>query len=118
MAGILPAPFPQSKSFPLDAILALWDRPLVKQETNPSVTAQGNAPVKLLCQCADPGCPHCAGHCKQVAIVAVLRVDMEDRTGTPVCRKCAEDCMESGLFRESVSAFLKYHKPIAKGGAK
>ena len=52
-----------------------------------------------ICCCADPGCPHCKGHCENRSVTVVVRIDMEDITGTPVCQKCAEDCMDSGLFR-------------------
>jgi len=52
------------------------------------------------CQCSDPGCPHCHGKCERKAVTVVNRIDMEDRTGTPVCRKCADDCFDSGLFTD------------------
>jgi hypothetical protein len=64
------------------------------------------------CQCSDPGCPVCKGSCGHRAITSVLRVDIEDKTGTPMCRACAGDAMESGLFNESVTVFLKYWQPI------
>lgn len=51
------------------------------------------------CECSDPGCPACRGECSKRAVTVVLRVDMHDESGTVVCRKCAEDCLESGLFR-------------------
>ena len=50
------------------------------------------------CQCSDPGCPACRGKCLRKAITCVNRIDMEDRTGTPMCNKCATDALESGLF--------------------
>ena len=31
--------------------------------------------------------------------LTVFRVDMDDRTGTAFCWPCAEDAMQSGLFR-------------------
>jgi hypothetical protein len=52
------------------------------------------------CQCTDPGCPVCKGKCANRAVTAVIRSDMDDKTGTPMCRRCADDAMESGLFRE------------------
>ncbi len=52
-----------------------------------------------LCECSDPGCPACHGHCDQMATDVVYRVDMEDETGTPMCGACAEDCLECGLFQ-------------------
>ena len=51
------------------------------------------------CQCADPGCPVCHGHCQRSATTNLVRVDMEDITGTEMCAKCADDALESGLFR-------------------
>lgn len=51
------------------------------------------------CDCSDPGCPHCGGACVAAAVTVVFRIDMEDETGTPMCLKCAEDCLDSGLFR-------------------
>ena len=60
--------------------------------------------MKTLCQCSDPGCPECKGHCDHRAKSVLLRIDMEDRTGTPMCAKCADDALESGLFTESEKA--------------
>ncbi len=51
------------------------------------------------CECADPGCPQCHGHCKANATGLAFRVDMEDRTGTPMCSECGDDAMNSGVFR-------------------
>jgi hypothetical protein len=61
---------------------------------------------KVSCQCSDPGCPVHAGKssCTHRAITALVRVDMEDITGTAFCRACADDAFESGLFRESIKA--------------
>lgn len=53
----------------------------------------------MRCECTDPGCPCCHGHCKRAAVVGVHRVDMEDATGTPMCQGCADDAMEAGVFR-------------------
>jgi hypothetical protein len=56
------------------------------------------------CKCADRGCPvHKGTECTRMAtrempIVTLYRVDMDDRSGTPFCSMCAEDAMESGLF--------------------
>lgn len=50
------------------------------------------------CECADPGCPVCHGHCDQDSATTLYRVDMEDVTGTPMCAGCAEDAMKSGVF--------------------
>ena len=54
---------------------------------------------KLKCECADPGCPACRGKCKHRATNIAFRVDMEDRTGTPMCSACASDALDSGVFR-------------------
>jgi hypothetical protein len=52
------------------------------------------------CGCADPGCPvhKGASSCASLAVCVVFRVDMEDRTGTPMCDGCANDALESGVF--------------------
>ena len=57
--------------------------------------------MKEHCQDADPACPVHPGisHCPDDARVVMYRIDMEDRTGTPVCGACANDMQESGLFR-------------------
>ena len=57
--------------------------------------------VKNPCQCSDPECPVCHGHCQRSATTNLVRVDMEDITGTEMCPGCAEDALESGLFRTS-----------------
>jgi hypothetical protein len=56
--------------------------------------------VKLTCECSDSGCPvkHGSKGCRKTAAYIVYRVDMADETGTPMCQKCAEDAMDSGLF--------------------
>ncbi len=58
------------------------------------------------CHCADPGCPaHPAtSTCPRSAAKSrggriICRIDMDDRFGTKVCRACAEDAMDSGVFR-------------------
>jgi hypothetical protein len=55
---------------------------------------------RILCQCSDPGCPVHPNHsdCSRRATTTVYRVDMEDETGTPMCDRCAEDAMDSGVF--------------------
>jgi hypothetical protein len=54
------------------------------------------------CECSDPGCPVHAGKsdCENAARTLLIRVDMDDSTGTAMCQKCAEDALESGLFYE------------------
>lgn len=59
------------------------------------------------CECSDPGCPVCKGECKNTATQCLVRVDMEDQTGTLMCDGCADDAFESGLFRGSVSLFIQ-----------
>ncbi len=61
----------------------------------------------LTCECADPGCPHCKGECSGKAVECLVRIDMEDRTGTPMCEKCANDAMSAGVFRSDVGLFVK-----------
>lgn len=52
------------------------------------------------CECSDPGCPAHEGksECTRIATTTVYRIDMDDRTGTRMCRECAEDAMESSVF--------------------
>lgn len=52
------------------------------------------------CECADPGCPYCEGHCKNNGNFILYRIDMEDTSGTCFCEDCAEDAMESGVFTD------------------
>lgn len=61
-------------------------------------------PPPQFCECSDPGCPVCQGHCRKPARTLVYRSDMEDETGTPMCSGCTEDCMDSGLFYTKESA--------------
>jgi len=63
--------------------------------------------MKVQCECTDPGCPACAGKCTRWATMVLVRIDMEDETGTAMCDKCAYDAFESGLFRESISQKIK-----------
>jgi len=57
--------------------------------------------MKPQCECRDPGCPCCQGRCQQRAVTVLVRIDMEDQTGTAMCRQCAEDALDSGLFVEN-----------------
>ena len=59
------------------------------------------------CECADPKCPACQGHCPRSATVNLRRVDMEDRTGTFFCRTCASDALDSGLFNPDTRAYIR-----------
>jgi len=64
-----------------------------------------------MCQCSDPGCPECNGdgfgkqECRERAVTVVIRSDgfADDKTGTPMCRGCADDAIACGFFRESIS---------------
>jgi hypothetical protein len=59
------------------------------------------------CGCCDPKCPSKHGEgreCGFRATVILYRIDMEDNDGTPFCDPCAEDAMESGLFRTEEDA--------------
>jgi protein-arginine kinase activator protein McsA len=62
---------------------------------------------KFACECTDPGCPHCKGNCKKRATQCLRRVDMEDKTGTLMCNKCADDALDSGLFNSDTAAFIR-----------
>ena len=52
------------------------------------------------CECSDPGCPAHSGvsECSRRGVVTVYRIDMEDESGTRMCRACSEDAMDSGVF--------------------
>ncbi len=60
------------------------------------------SPPKSLgeCCCSDPGCPKHKGRsgCSYIATSIVYRIDMEDKTGTPMCSGCTEDALNSGVF--------------------
>lgn len=55
------------------------------------------------CECTDPGCPVHKGKsdCRNYARTIVYRVDMNDETGTAMCNRCADDAMDSGVFRRA-----------------
>lgn len=57
--------------------------------------------MKRLCECTDSGCPVHEGKedCGRRGNGTVYRVDMEDNTGTVMCAACADDAMQSGVFR-------------------
>lgn len=50
------------------------------------------------CLCKDPNCPICKGKCHKRAKFVVYCLDMEDKTGTPMCEECTDDAMYSGIF--------------------
>lgn len=54
----------------------------------------------MTCECADPACPVCRGRCRTQAELLLFRIDMTDLTGTAMCDPCADDALDSGLFRE------------------
>ena len=56
--------------------------------------------LPLNCECSDPACPVCRGKCREKAETILFRIDMQDRTGTAMCEPCADDAMDSGLFRD------------------
>ena len=70
----------------------------------PPNPARVKIPPPHFCECGDPGCPVCHGNCRRAASVTVYRSDMDDETGTSVCDRCAEDCLESGVFYTKESA--------------
>jgi hypothetical protein len=64
------------------------------------------------CECCDRLCPvHEGAECGRKGSQLLYRVDMEDRTGTLMCRFCANDAFESGLFRPAtVKEKIKYRR--------
>ena len=61
-----------------------------------------NVRTPVRCGCSDPLCPCHRGKaaCGADATTVVVRVDMEDGRGTPVCRGCADDCLYAGIYIE------------------
>lgn len=59
------------------------------------------AAMGMPCECGDPGCPKHRGsdRCGDPAVGIAYRIDMEDRTGTPMCEDCLMDADNSGVFR-------------------
>ena len=51
------------------------------------------------CECFDPGCPACHGHCDNTATHIMYRIDMEDETGTAMREECSWGAFEFGLFK-------------------
>jgi hypothetical protein len=54
-----------------------------------------------MCKCSDRGCAAHIGiaQCDGPHEYTVYRVDMDDRTGTPMCEWCMEDAHASGVFK-------------------
>ena len=53
------------------------------------------------CECSDPGCPveHGSKDCEAPATFWLKRLDMGDGGyDIPMCEKCCEDAMDSGVF--------------------
>lgn len=69
----------------------------------------------MICECSDPGCQVHEGkeECNHRAVTVVVRIDMEDQFGTPMCRKCANDALDSGVFDERAS-YLRFYKEGVK----
>jgi hypothetical protein len=61
----------------------------------------------MKCECSDPGCPVCHGHCSNAARTNLLRIDMNDEGGTLFCNACADDALASGVFREDRGAYIR-----------
>ena len=59
------------------------------------------------CKCGDSGCPVCRGSCENRPTIVLVRVDMEDYNGTCMCAGCANDALESGLFRADIGAKIR-----------
>lgn len=55
-------------------------------------------PTEEACSCTDGGCA-CGGICSEDATAVLFRIDMEDETGCAFCEACADDAMQSGVFR-------------------
>jgi hypothetical protein len=53
------------------------------------------------CECVDPSCPGCCGHCGRSATLVLYRVGQEDRASTAMCKPCGTDAIDSGLFDEN-----------------
>ena len=72
-----------------------------------------NPARRTKCECADPGCPVHRGvsHCEKKSAGKVYRSDMEDRTGTAMCRGCMEDALDSGVFytKNPAGGFRKHN---------
>lgn len=50
------------------------------------------------CECSDPGCPACHGHCSKPSTTGLTRIDMGGGK-IWMCDGCADDAYESGVFR-------------------
>ena len=69
------------------------------------------------CECSDPGCPVHKGssHCPNKSTGKVYRSDMEDRSGTAMCRGCASDALDSGVFYTKNPGARRRNPPRGSG---
>lgn len=58
------------------------------------------------CECADPKCPVCQGHCDNRASTNLKRIDMDDKSGTMFCEGCAQDALNSGVFTDNLPGYI------------
>jgi hypothetical protein len=71
--------------------------------------------MRLQCSCSDPACPvHSGGDCVRDAETVVVRIDMDDKYGTPMCRECADDALDSGVFSENQDLLSSYLPPSTR----
>lgn len=65
--------------------------------------------IKHPCECPDSGCPEHIGSskCGKAAVTCVRRSDMVDRTGTLLCRGCADDMLEVSACFEDRGAWIQ-----------
>lgn len=56
--------------------------------------------IPSICCCTDPGCPvpHGSAGCVSLADVELIRIDDPDESRLPMCYRCADDAMDSGIF--------------------
>lgn len=61
------------------------------------------------CECYDENCHGLYVNdnfrCDNQAICTLYRIDMTDSTGTDFCEACANDAMESGLYRDEKNSY-------------
>lgn len=57
--------------------------------------------MKNKCECVDSMCPVHEGinDCKNKRKYLLMRIDMYDKSGVWMCNECADDALNSGLFR-------------------
>ena len=64
----------------------------------------------MFCECTDKLCPVHEGSesCSNSLSKNIVRIDMEDITGTDMCEDCAEDALASGIFTIREAKALNY----------